>query len=245
MSSINPDANQGSGGSTHQHSRTDNDLHTLPTSPILLLPRSRPGRTLWSTPLDPYPNRTYGDTIRVKPKHCLRFFFQNVKGLSHSFDFEDYKYYLSNIQAYDIDIAGLAETNTAWQHIHLQQDIRKVFHQQFRQSKMVFGAPTEQIDQCSPAEVFQSGGMITATFGAITSCIYQEPIIDKTGLGRWVGVTIRGCGDFKLSVITAYRTCGGNLRTSSMGSVFSREFLYFRNKGLSSESTKVIFGTYR
>jgi hypothetical protein len=87
------------------------NLHTLPTSNILLLPTLRPGRKQWSTPLDPNPNTSYGDNIREKPTNSLRIFFQNVKGLSHSDGFEDYKYYLSSLHAFGVDISGLAETN--------------------------------------------------------------------------------------------------------------------------------------
>ena len=108
-----------------------NQLHTLPTSPILLLPRSRPGRKIWSSPSDPFPHNSYGDTIREKPKHGFRVFFQNVKGVSYSTGLEDNNYYVSSLKAYSIDISGLAETNTAWQHPHLQQDLRKLAHRHF------------------------------------------------------------------------------------------------------------------
>ena len=141
-------------------------------------------------------------------------------------DLEDYKYDLSSVRAFDIDIAGLAETNTAWQQIHLEQAFRKLVQQQYRQSKLRFGAPMETIDPCSPSEVYQSGGMLSMINGPITSSIYGSYIIDPTGLARWSGITIRGTDIFKLSVFTAYRTCGGNIKTSSIGSVFSQEFFF-------------------
>jgi hypothetical protein len=62
-----------------------------------------------------------------------------------------------------------------------------------------------------------------------------------TGLGRWKGTTYRGSGQFKMSVITAYRTCGGNIRTSPLGSTFSREFNYFRRQGHKSPNPRRLF----
>jgi hypothetical protein len=164
-----------------------------------------------------------------------------VKGLSHSDGFEDYKYYLSSLHAFGVDISGLAETNTAWQHAHLQQDIRKIAHRQFRQSKLMFGSPTPEIYKCSPLEVFQSGGVMSLVQGTITSSIYGNVLKDDTGLGRWTGVTLRGHGDYKMSIITAYRTCGGNIKTASIGSVFSREYLYFRSIGFKNPNPRRLF----
>lgn len=219
---------------THMH-------RTLPTSPILLFPKSRPGRKAWSTPSDPSPNVSYGDTIREKSQHALRIFFQNVKGLTYSTGFEDYHYYMLSLKAYGIDIAGLAETNTAWQHQHLQQDFRKVVHRHFRQSKVTFGGPLSTVDPCPYTETFQSGGTTTVTHGPLTSSIYGDEITDSSGLGRWAGITLRGKGDYKLSIITAYRTCGGSINTSSLGSVYSREFLFFRDSGIQRPNPRRLF----
>lgn len=237
----NPLTTRESQHSTSSAASSIEDLHTLPTSPILLLPTHRPGRKQWSHPIDPNPHKSYGDNIREKPKHSLRIFFQNVKGFSYSSSFDDYKYYFSSLKAYGVDIAGLAETNTAWQHPHLQQDVRKVVHKLYRQSKLVFGSTIPEIDKCAPSEVYQSGGTMTVIQGPITSGVYGSAIEDETGLGRWSGITLRGHGDYKLSIITAYRTCGGNIKTSSIGSVFSREYLYFRSQGLPNPNPRRLF----
>lgn len=215
--------------------------YTLPTSSILLLPKRRPGRNVWSSPIDPHPHTHFGNTIREKPKNGIRVFFQNVNGLSQSSDFADYKYYLSCLSAYDIDIAGLAETNIAWQHAHNQQDFRHIAHRQFRISKVTFGFPDAQVDPCSSNDSRQSGGTVSILQGAITSRIYGNNITDDTGLGRWTGVTLRGRDGYMISIITAYRTCGGNIKTSPLGSVFSREFLYFRGQGVLQPNPRRLF----
>ena len=225
----------------HSKFPTDGNLHTLPTSPILLLPSVRPARKIWSNPSDPHPNTSYGDTIREKSRTSFRVFFQNVKGLSYNNSFDDYKYYFSSLRAYAVDISGLAETNTAWQHAHLRHDVRKVVHGQYRQSKLIFGSPDPSIDKCAPNEVYQSGGSMTMIQGPITSSVYGDSISDDTGLGRWSGITLRGSEEYKLTLITAYRTCDGNIRTSSIGSVFSREYLYFRSQGIQKPNPRRMF----
>jgi hypothetical protein len=74
------------------------------------------------------------------------------------------------------------------------------------------------------------------------SAIFGETIVDPSGLGRWRGVTFRGSSDrFSLSVITAYRTCGGNIRTSPIGSTFSREFNHFCSQGHLSPNPRQLF----
>ncbi|KAI2499780.1 hypothetical protein MHU86_14723 [Fragilaria crotonensis] len=82
---------------------------------------------------------------------------------------------------------------------------------------------------------------MTLVQGPITSSVYGDTIKDETGLGRWTGITLRGHGDYRLSIITAYRTCGGNIKTSSLGSVFSREFTYFRSLGIQTPNPRRLF----
>jgi hypothetical protein len=217
------------------------DMCTLPTSPILLFPKKRPGRKFWTSPLDPQPQTCYDDSIRSKPKHAFRLFFQNIKGLSLSNGSDDYKYYLSSFKTFGIDIAGLAETNTAWQHYHLQQDLKYTIRREFRQSKVVFGSPTTAVDKCAQTETFQSGGNMSFLHGPLTSSVYGPPILDDTGLGRWTGFTLRGQNEIFLSIITAYRTCGGNIRTASLGSTFTREYHFFSDQGYPKPNPRQLF----
>ena len=73
---------------------------------------SRPGRRSRKNPVDQHPSRSYGDPIIQKTPDAIRLFFQNVKGLSSNAGSEDYRYYLNCLQSLQVDIAGMAETNT-------------------------------------------------------------------------------------------------------------------------------------
>ena len=208
------------------------DASTPPVriSRLLQLPSHRPGRKSRSTPLDPYPNLHYGDPIIQKKPNTTRLYFQNVKGLTYSTSREDYNYYMSCLRAYEVDIAGLSETNTCWAHPHLSNEFKCSIRRHYRQSKVTFGSPTREIDSCSPTENFQAGGNLTLVTGNLVSTIDGAvDLSDTTGLGRWSGVTLSGRSGLRLTIITAYRVCSGTPRTASLGSALVREYEYLRS----------------
>jgi hypothetical protein len=169
------------------------------------VPSMRPNRTLQRISHDKHRTKSYGNPIsQPKRDTSLRIFFQNIKGLSHTPSGEDYNYYCQQFRDLQIDVAGLAETNTAWQH----QILRQAFTSKARRvgegmSKTSFGSPTTTIDRIPPQETFQAGGSLTVCFGSWTTSIFGHDIQDPTGLGRWSGLTFRGKHDNALSIITA------------------------------------------
>jgi hypothetical protein len=161
----------------------------------------------------------------------MRVFFQNIKGLSHSPSRDDYDYYLAHLNDLEIDVAGLAETNTAWQHKFLRYDFttraRKAGN---GMSKTSFRSPAATVDWIPPQETFQAGGSLTTCFDKWTTGLYGPDVQDETGLGRWSGLTFRGKHKNVLTLITAYRTCAGTRQTAPLGSTFHREIEFFRHK---------------
>jgi hypothetical protein len=109
---------------------------------------TRPNRIPQRTTLDDNPGASYGSSIqRTKQEHCLRIFFQNIKGLSHTHSREDYIYYLDQFRDLQVDIAGLAETNTAWQHQFLRQEFTsQASTTSTGLSKTSFGSPSPSVD---------------------------------------------------------------------------------------------------
>jgi hypothetical protein len=195
--------------------------------------------------MDQHPSVSFGDTIHKKAPGARRFFPQNVKGLTFSTGLEDYHYYvLQVITALQIDIAGLLETNTAWQHPHLQADFRKQLRKYYRQSKVHFGFPVVEIDKCAENSTYQPGESLTLVNENLTSSCFGDNHGDPTGLGRWSGITLRGKGNFNMTIITAYRTCGGNIRTYSLGSTYSREYNFFRDNRHKTPNPRRLFLQY-
>jgi hypothetical protein len=129
-------------------------------SQVLLLPSRRPGRLAIRKTGDQQANDSFGDPIIYKEPGTTRILFQNVKGLTHTTSCDDYKYFLSAMASYSVDVFGMAETNTGWQHTHLQSDFKECVRRQFQYGKTVFGYPTAQIDPLSIKERFQSGGAL-------------------------------------------------------------------------------------
>ena len=98
----------------------------IPVAPLMNKQR-RAGRKFWEKPVDLHVSTSYGDPVIQKPTTATRLFFQNIKGLSTSAGKEDYRYVLDCLQTLQVDIAGIAETNTCWQHPHLRDDALCVY----------------------------------------------------------------------------------------------------------------------
>jgi hypothetical protein len=94
-------------------------------------------------------------------------------------------------------------------------------------AKTSFGSPSPNIETIPPNETFQAGGSLTTCLGPWTTTIFGNDIHDKSGLGRWSGVSIRGKHNNILSLVTAYRTCKGSRTTAPLGSTFHRETEFF------------------
>ena len=150
------------------------------------IPSTRPNRIAQRISLDENPTASYGSSIhRTKQDNCIRIFYQNIKGLSHTPSSEDYNYYLDHFRDLAVDIAGLAETNTAWQHQFLRQEFtNKARRAGSGLSKTSFGSPSTTVDLIPPNETFQAGGSITLCLGSWTTAILdpRSPIPPD-----WVG----------------------------------------------------------
>ncbi|KAI2490409.1 hypothetical protein MHU86_24165 [Fragilaria crotonensis] len=210
-------------------------------SQVLLFATKRPGRLHTRKSCDDAANSTFGETIVYKAPDTTRFMFQNVKGLTYNQSGDDYNYYLSSMISYSIDVFGMAETNSGWQHHYVQSKFKQCLRRQLYIGKTSFGSPTQQVDPLEDSETFQAGSSIQVVAGSLTTTVFGDPIHDSTGLGRWCGFTFIGKAEQKLSVITGYRTCKGSVSTSPLGSTFHREYAYYRNKGIKNPQPRTEF----
>lgn len=84
----------------------------------------RPNRIPLRRHEDPHVLLSYGNPITTqKHPRSIRLYFQNVKGLSYTTTREDYQYVFQSLNDIQIDIVGLAETNSAWQHNFLRNEL--------------------------------------------------------------------------------------------------------------------------
>lgn len=98
-----------------RYSSRGEDRHPpIPLSQVLQFPRSRPGRIHARIQGGAHSDHTFGDAIIYKEPGSTRFFFQNVKGLTHTTGGEDNNYFLSSMASFAVDVFGMSETNTSW-----------------------------------------------------------------------------------------------------------------------------------
>lgn len=228
---------------TYRNVSLSDDVPGIPISCILNLPPDRPKRQTRLRPVDEFPELLYGDPIIQKHPESTRVFFQNVKGLTHTASGDDYGYYMACMSAYQVDVFGLAETNTCWDHTHLRTDFQQLARKHFRQNRISFGSPAAAVDKCPDRESFQSGGCITMATGKAVSFSTGEVLRDPSGLGRWSGLTFLGKASTQLSIITAYRACSGSIKTAPLGSTFTREYEYHRSQGITNPNPRRLFFT--
>ena len=126
---------------------------------------------------------TYGNAI-CKDPGTVRFLFQNVKGLTHLASGDDYNYYMSSMASYDVDCFGMAETNTGWQHRHLQNDSRANVRSRFQCGRTVFGFPSQEVDPCFHSDTYQAAGCLQVVQGQLTTTVSGKDIINPTDVDR-------------------------------------------------------------
>ena len=230
---------EGNPTSRHQHERASQRRHTtrtrLPnreTNQPSDATRQRPNRQIRRNSPDPDHAQSYGTPISTpKNPSTIRILYQNIKGLSHNSSGEDHQYYLTHLRDLHVDFAGLSETNTAWQHQYLRHNfITRARKAGDGLAKTSFGSPSPEIDEIPSNDTFQAGGSITLCLGPWTTAVFGTDIQDKSGLGRWSGISIRGKNNNIFSLVTAYRTCAGSRQTASLGSTFHRETEFFINQ---------------
>jgi hypothetical protein len=164
-----------------------------------------------------------------------------VKGLTYTAGGEDYEYYMHSLKELDIDICGMSETNTPWQHHYLTQEFTTRARRHRDMVEIEFGSPDPTVDSVPATETFQAGGSLTIAMDTAVTILTPGAIKDNTGLGRWSGLTLRGKKNQYLTIITAYRTCGGTINTANIGGIVQQRIRTFPHARISTtQSTTTI-----
>ena len=162
--------------------------------PAVSAMHERPNRKLQQSSPDTDHAQSYGTPIsNPKNQSTIRILWQNIKGLSHNLSGKDHQYYLTHLRDLQVDVARLSETNMAWQHQYLRHNfITRARKAGEGLAKTSFGSPSPEIDSLPSDETFQAGGSLTLCLGQWTTAVFGNDIQDKSGLGRWSGISIRG-----------------------------------------------------
>lgn len=210
--------------------QTKNQTGTTKTTTHIA--NNRPGRIATRKSTDKHPAQHYGDTIQTKHEDHVRIFLQNSKGLTYSKPPTDFEYYFSSLHDIKVDIAGMVETNIAWQNPFIRSELSSCTRKIHGSTRLSYGYPTSEVDPIEGKDTFHAGGSLTAALGYCSSMTFGPDIIDPTGLGRWSGCTLRGKNNKMISIITAYRVCATTVNAAPRGSTFTREYDHLRSIGL-------------
>ena len=162
---------------------------------------SCPGRKRSTVSQDLLQRASFGNNLYRKKELHTRFLFQIIKG-------EDFKYCLDSVKSLHVNMVRLSKTNLPWhQSPSIQADFRQGLRRQYNIGKVVFGSPNTVVDPIQPNDTFQAGGNLLFTVGHLVHTMISNSssikIHNLSSMGRWCGITIRGCDDNHLSVITA------------------------------------------
>jgi hypothetical protein len=98
-----------------------------------------------------------------------------------------------------------------------------------------------EVDPILPNEKFQAGGCLIMVQGKWATTIHRETIQDKTGLGRWSGLSVTGKQNRTISIIVGYRVCKGSIQSSGLGTAYHREYEYYADRNKKSPNPRKEF----
>jgi hypothetical protein len=107
------------------------------------------------------------------------------------------------MKRYNIEICGLAETNTDWDYNNTKETLANKAKNVFKNSAINFSINKFRSEHKTS---YQPGGCIHICTNLWTGGIIQL-IEDERKMGRWTGQKYRLKGERSLTIITAYRPC--------------------------------------
>jgi len=128
----------------------------------------------------------------------FRVFLQNPNGLHMSGTPYALQHDLKLCSQYGAAVLSLPETNTNWDLPETKALSSQALKNTWRKSAYIYSKSPEDFISTQ-----QPGGTATVILDNWTSRVIDKGE-DPLGLGRWSYVTLRGKGDRKLTVVTAY-----------------------------------------
>ena len=119
------------------------------------------------------------------------------------------------MQLLQVDVYGLHEVNLNTSCPHIRHAVITTLKISDTQAKVQLSTSPELFPN-----KYKPGGTITGVSGKL------KGRIDKYGsdeLGRWSWITLEGGKDKKITIITAYRVCPGNIHSSD-GTIWKQEW---------------------
>ena len=158
----------------------------------------------------------WGDKLGQKGNGMVRIGFLNINGFPIQHDSKNLQL-RQYITGCEFDVIGMAEINRCWaaSNQSLQDTVREWFP--------IYQAVQEYNKQTLTRSSFLAGGVAQIVTGTTATRIFGF-INDETGLGRWVGHSLRAKNNTNIHIITAYRPV---LNMNNAGSVWNQQKAFF------------------
>ena len=141
---------------------------------------------------DNWPNITENGT--------LRYFGQNVNGISYKDGYMEWLLTLQQMEEYQVDVASMVEINLDLNKPAVRKEL---FDMMKKYDKFAKISTTASKESYSPSP-YKPGGNITMAKGNWAGRVYET---GQDEMGRWTYIIMEGRNDRKIIFITFYRVC--------------------------------------
>jgi len=148
----------------------------------------------------------------------LRILFANPRGLKLSSDILETEHSLGRCHSLGVGSLCVAEANINWDNHRALGKFHGMLHKVWKHSKV-----SKSHTKDAFLSEIQPGGTTTMVYNKWTSRVIESGV-DPFGLGRWSFLTIRGRGDIKVLIVTAYRVCKQTVQSAGTKTSTAQQF---------------------
>ena len=190
---------------TNRHTRAPAPLpNPDPTTPNELSPTQHPLTCHYGNLL----------TLKNNTEH-IRFYGLNIHGISSSQNYEEGQHLAEALKLLQIDVWGLHEVNLNTGCPNTAYEAASIFKTNDIGTKI----QTSTSPELFPTR-YKPGGTLTGINSKLVGRVHSQ---GADPIGRWSWITLQGSQQRKITIITAYRVCAGNLHSSD-GTVWKQEW---------------------
>ena len=170
----------------------------------------------------PHPlTKYYGDPLSLDDAAThIRFYGLNVHGISPSDNYSEGQQLLEALTLLQVDVFGLQEINLNLTCPKTAYDVTSIFKSNNVGMKIQLSTSPELFPNR-----YKPGGTITGINSKLVGRVHSQ---GSDPVGRWSWITLHGKKAKKITIITAYRVCPGNLQSTD-GTVWKQEWRALRS----------------
>ena len=170
----------------------------------------------------------WGDNTNYKPQHSFRLLTININGLPQLHNHPKYGTIREQINKFQVDIIGIAETNLQWNKFSTYDRLAQRTSKWWETTHCSY---SYNINDTSTAK-FQPGGTAILSRNLLAHKAQPRRTQDPTGLGRWTSTLYQGQQGKSLRIIQVYRPCKPN--PNSANGTYQQHSRYLLSKHITT-----------